>query len=253
MPAPSRARLEQWRSRTLQKRYLQQVGVGELSRQFLQKYGLNVRYGPFAGMTYTGEAAADRIIIPKLLGSFEEELHSIWNSVLDQSSYQTIIDIGCAEGYYSTGFALRTKAQLVAFDVEPRELSFAQDMVKRNGVSGRVRFAGWCTREKLVQEARGRTLILSDCEGYECKLFTPEVTGQLKHSDVMIELHGEAQELLPPVLAESHDVELISTTPRDPAQFAELEEFGPRLAALALCEHRDPAQQWLWAEARRQD
>jgi Methyltransferase domain len=214
---------------------------------------MEVRYGPFAGMNYTREAAAERIIIPKLLGSFEKELHSVWNSALEQNSYETIIDIGCAEGYYSTGFATRTTAQVVAFDIEPRELSFAQDMAKTNGVRDRIRFAGWCTTNRLVQEARGRTLILSDCEGYESKLFTREVAGRLKRSDLLIELHGEAQELLPPILSESHDVTLIGTERRSPAQFSELEGFGPELAALALCEHRDPAQQWLWAEARRPD
>jgi len=251
LPVPSRTWIEQWRSRNHQRRYLEQIGVGKASRQFLQKYGTAVRYAPFAGMTYTKEAAADRIIIPKLLGSFEQELHPIWDSALEPSSYETIIDIGCAEGYYSTGFAVRSKAQVVAFDVEPRELSFARGMAKSNGVCDRMRFAGWCTGEKLEQEARGRTLILSDCEGYESTLFTREIAGRLNRSDLLIELHGAAQAVLPGILSESHEVKLIGTEPRTPAQFAELDGFGPEVAALALCEHRDPAQKWLWAQARR--
>jgi hypothetical protein len=41
-------------------------------------------------------------IEPKWLGTYELELHSIIKGIL-RAEYNTIIDIGSAEGYYSVG------------------------------------------------------------------------------------------------------------------------------------------------------
>ena len=250
LPPSGFARLAQWHSRTHQKRYLDQAGVTDLSRVFVQKHGMKVRYGPFAGMTYTERAAAARVIIPKLLGSFEQELHSILESAFKKNKYQTIIDVGCAEGYYSTGFALRTKARVLAFDVEPRELALARGMARTNGVEDRIEFGGWCTAQNLVQQAQRPAFILADCEGYERELFDRELASALSHVDLLIELHGDASVSLPTCFAASHDVTLVNVETRDPFRFQELSQFDSHLSSLALCEHRSPSQQWLWAESR---
>ena len=61
--------------------------------------------GPFAGMSCISEAICSSLV-PKLLGSYESELHQVLNQILE-TDYQNVIDIGCAEGYYAVGLALR--------------------------------------------------------------------------------------------------------------------------------------------------
>src|SRR5437016_2600251 len=88
--------LAQWR---LTKRY------ERLIRHVVARRGWVVQSGPFAGMLYVNQAVGSAHV-PKLLGSYEAELHEIMRSVLTEN-YATIVDVGCAEGYYAIGLALR--------------------------------------------------------------------------------------------------------------------------------------------------
>ena len=42
------------------------------------------------------------VLIPKLLGSYEQELQPLLQRLAAQN-YSEIVDIGCAEGYYAIG------------------------------------------------------------------------------------------------------------------------------------------------------
>jgi hypothetical protein len=55
-------------------------------------------------MAYIPQAVGSALI-PKLLGCYEAELHGVIACALN-TTYDTIIDIGCAEGYYAVGLAL---------------------------------------------------------------------------------------------------------------------------------------------------
>jgi hypothetical protein len=65
-----------------------------------------VRHGLFYGMKYPSLEAAGSTLYPKLLGSYERELHGIMERIV-RTDYATVVDIGCAEGYYAAGLALR--------------------------------------------------------------------------------------------------------------------------------------------------
>lgn len=65
---------------------------------------LVVLNGPFKGLKYPFKEAFGSVFTPKIIGTYELELHSIVNEIL-VSGYKHIIDIGAAEGYYSIGFA----------------------------------------------------------------------------------------------------------------------------------------------------
>src|SRR3954470_5524919 len=161
------------RSRKHQAYVLRTLGITEVADRFITEHGLQVRYGPFAGLTYTPMAARDRLIVPKLLGTYECELHEIVAQVQGRG-YDSIVDVGCGEGYYTTGLAMTTKARVIAFDAENRELNFAREMAQANGIGDRVEFRQWCSPEALIEIVRegGRLFVLSDCEGYEIELFT---------------------------------------------------------------------------------
>ena len=56
--------------------------------------------------------------VPKLIGSYEEEVHPIIEEII-RRRYSIVVNIGCAEGYYAVGFALRIPDAIVyAFDVD---------------------------------------------------------------------------------------------------------------------------------------
>src|SRR6478672_6897407 len=86
----------------------------EIERQFgstrntLMKIapGLVVQHGPFKGMKYPGVNSVGSALIPKLLGSYERELHPLIDSIC-AGQYDQVVDIGCAEGYYAVGLAMR--------------------------------------------------------------------------------------------------------------------------------------------------
>ena len=82
---------------------------------------------------------------------------------------------------------MRTNANVYAFDCEPREREYCRQMARTNGVHQRVHVRSWCSGRELTSLATGRCLVISDCEGYERELFSPEVIAALKDCDVLME------------------------------------------------------------------
>jgi len=146
--------------------------------------------GPFAGMVYPEHSAFGSSFPPKLIGSYEHELHAVIEPLLS-NKYSKIIDIGCAEGYYAVGFALRFPlSEVLAFDPSPCARSLCCDMARINGVAKRVQPEGFCDPATLTKLTKGETcLILCDCEGYEEWLFPQFIIPSLGHSTLIIETH----------------------------------------------------------------
>jgi hypothetical protein len=247
LPASAFAQLMSVRSRNYQRKFLRESGVLERTERYLHAYGLAVRRGPFQGMLYTGRASAERACIPRLVGSFEAELHPVIGQAL-RTPYELMVDIGSAEGYYTTGFALKgCSAHVVGYEIEPRERALAAEMAATNGV--KIELRGACRPRDLRELAGKRAFVLSDCEGAELELFTAETLPALAHCDLLIELHGEAAATLPSLFAGSHSVAMIAQAPRDPADYPELSIFPAHEREAALSEYRGQAQRWLWARS----
>jgi hypothetical protein len=86
-------------------------------RALVAQYGLKVIAGPFAGMLYGNDVNCGAYVA-KLVGSYEQELHQVVHEIIGRD-YRTIVDVGCAEGYYAVGLALKTKsAEIHAFDTD---------------------------------------------------------------------------------------------------------------------------------------
>lgn len=175
---------------------------------------LTVKAGPFRGMRYPDFIAYGSAMYPKLAGCYESELLPSIESMISKN-YQTIVDIGCAEGYYAVGFAMRCpEARVYAFDVEAGAMEACQKMAKLNNVDNRMVYGTFCSAETLMQIPYGsRSLVISDCEGYEKELFTPSVLSRLSKVDLLIELHDLYDERIShrvlSAIAETHEVELI--------------------------------------------
>jgi hypothetical protein len=237
------------RSSKHQSYVLRTLGIAAVADAFITRYGLQVRYGPFAGMMYTASAAKDRLIVPKLLGTYECELHAIMAQV-QRTGYDALVDVGCGEGYYTTGLALTTTAKIIAFDVESHELQFAREMAKANGMTARIDFRQWCSPEELISITRevGRLFVLSDCEGYEIELFTEAAVAALRRADILIELHGDVKADLMRRLGKSHALEVIVFDRTNRGRRPELEKMSQAGRERAVDECRYP-QEWLWARS----
>jgi hypothetical protein len=221
---------------------------------------LVVRHGPFKGLKYPGEQALCSTLVPKLLGSYERELHPIWEGIL-QRGYVNVLDIGCAEGYYAVGLALALpEARVWAFDANPDALRLCRAMAELNGVAERVQLKGGCSEALLrTMPLSGRTLVLSDCEGYERQLFTPAVCRHLTAHDVLIEAHDfkdfTLSQLLQERFRESHTVEIISSV-QDACRpqiysYAELARFDRDTQISLLAELRPTQMEWLFFQSRQ--
>lgn len=149
-----------------------------------------VLHGPFKGMQYPELSAVGSELFPKLIGSYEKEIEGLIE-MLCKIEYSEIIDVGCAEGYYAVGFAIRNpKARIFAYDNSEQARILCSKMTKLNHVEKRILIENECTPELLNNfPITKRGLIICDCEGYEKHLFDSSNVFNLKRCDILIEMH----------------------------------------------------------------
>jgi hypothetical protein len=195
-------------------------------------------------MIYPKRAALSRHSIPKLLGTYEQELHGVIE-VISHRRYEMVIDIGSAEGYYAVGLARMLGTKVLAYDPEPDERRYCEEAARLNGVSSMVELKGLFWRSDIASLRDVRVLCICDCEGFEAHLFNEESTPGTAGWDLLIELHGDAEGRLMN-LPWPHRMTTIHSVPRS-ARFKELEGLGDQ--AKLLSEYRGSPQTWLWCES----
>jgi len=151
---------------------------------------LTVKNGPFKGMKYPEFISCGSSIYPKLLGYYEPELEPILHAI-NNIKYSEILDVGCAEGYYAVGLAMKhPESKVLAFDTNKIALTQCQKMAELNLVSHQLTIGGFFNSENLRDFIfTNRGLVICDCEGYEKLLFDKLNIGNLRNVDVLIELH----------------------------------------------------------------
>lgn len=151
---------------------------------------LEVLSGPFKGMRY-GDFSYNSALIPKLLGTYETDLHG-WVGEALGAGYDAVINIGCAEGYYAVGFAHANSAiDVVAFDTSSVALDMLSKLAALNGLQDRVRVADARTPAELESLLRcyRRPLLFVDIEGAEDELLDIRRAPSLASADMIIETH----------------------------------------------------------------
>ncbi len=127
------------------------------------------------------------MILPKLLGSYEEELHAEIESLLSRD-YTDVVDIGCGEGYYAVGLALRSpRSHVHAYDIDPVALRATVDLARLNNVSERVTVAEGYAEQLRNLVVNTRVLLVSDCEGAEVDLLYPETLPRAASVDLLVD------------------------------------------------------------------
>jgi ribosomal protein L11 methylase PrmA len=180
-----------------------------------------------------------------MLGVYERQLYPFLETPVARCDLA--VDIGSAEGYFAVGLA-RLGKQVVAFDVDPHERRIVKGMAAINGVRHRVTIRPWCSPSMLIDSVKDRrALIISDIDGGELELFTPEVIAAIRHCDLIIEMHGsDAAANSAFVERFDRNVQILEHPAADLAAVERLKFLGPDAARMAT-EYR-PFQQWLWRE-----
>lgn len=220
---------------------------------------LTVRHGIFAGIRYPNASATGSALLPKLAGSYENELEPVLSSISDRA-YTDIVDIGCAEGFYAVGLARRyPSANIHAFDVDGGARTLCRQMAEENEVIDRFAIGSFCSPEWLRDTELGdRALIFSDCEGFEDTLFTHETAPALSRHDILIECHDKdrpgVSKAIRKAFEPTHDiVEIPSIPDYEKAQMLDLPEFKDYTFAIRkfiVEEARGSQQIWMFLRSR---
>ncbi|PWU04527.1 MAG: hypothetical protein C5B51_16610 [Terriglobia bacterium] len=249
LPARASNTISAYRSRNHQIRYVERMGIPKDNLAFIRAYGETVMGGPFQGLRYPASELGVRPSVPYLLGIAEKELHGVLNTAFSRS-YDCVINIGSAEGYYAVGLAWKLRIPAYAFEPEPRERHYCRVLAKRNNVQHLLTVRSWFSERQMRQFANRRCLVVCDCEGYETNLFRPGTVDWTRQWDLIIELHGrEAEELLVSRFSTSHCVSLIEAEDRHEADYPMLHGVVGNPSA-AISENRPMPSRWLWAESR---
>ena len=234
--------LSKWRSALIQNTLLQQNGAVILE-------------GPFRGMDFLSHSA-EGCHIAKLLGCYEQPLFDHIEQAIARN-YATILNIGCAEGYYAVGMARRMPgARVHAFDTNEKARQICSELAAKNGVTAQVTIGALFTPQDFAAHANKKLLVLCDIEGAEKDLLGSAALPWLADADLIVESHeclipGVTQ-LLMERFAETHEIRLIEDNGQrqlanPPAWFRTLAHLDQ---LLATWEWRSGPTPWLVMTSR---
>lgn len=236
--------------------YNHQQAEKELKAHFSD---LTVRTGFFTGLKYPDFKSYGSSLFPKLLGSYESELHSVFAS-LAHKKYTAIIDIGCAEGYYAVGLAKRFKgATVYAYDTDVLSLQQCRTMAQLNGVDDVVQLGAKCSAETLRDfPFTGKALLVCDCEGFEKELFNSSNLANLSACDLIIETHlfhnADINRYLIDLFSSTHEITVVSSHDDDRKVFTYknyIANLSPLAQRKAIIEGRPFTMDWLVLQAKK--
>lgn len=195
----------EWIQRVYQRLlYQKSIRSGAIVREVIARNFTNlaVAAGPFAGLVYPRIESAGSMVAPKLLGTYESEISTILDDGFFEK-YKVCLDVGCAEGYYAVGVALRNPSvKVFAYDISSKAREMCREMARINGVEGRVTVCGEFKPNDLRSFFNKRTILISDCEGFEREIFTHPILDGAVGIDFLIEVHEHMGAKLANILAE---------------------------------------------------
>lgn len=217
---------------------------------------MQVQNGPFKGMLYPHSKSIGSSFFPKILGSYESELHEIIKKITE-TNYKSIVDIGCAEGYYAVGLAMKLKStEIYAYDTNPEAIKLCKEMCKINNVNlERFNFGHKCTPDTLKSLKLKNSLIICDCEGYEKEIFDQKFIESIKENDFLIETHDcidiNISTQIYKVLKETHKIKIVQSIDdilkAKYYDYDELEGYSLDEKKTLLGEKRKSIMEWFFA------
>lgn len=188
-----------------------------LANTFVAHQGSTIWSGPFAGMDYVRKST-EGALIPRLLGTYESELHPHFRAFADEG-LDCVIDVGCAEGYYAVGLArMMPGVEVFAYDIDAAAREACVELAARNGVGDRVVVGGEFTPTGFETFAGRRVLALVDAEGAEVDLLRPDLSPALAGVNLIVETHdvyrkGALDEMIAR-FSPTHDIVRVDQQPK---------------------------------------
>jgi precorrin-6B methylase 2 len=212
-----------------------------------------VLHGPFKGMKYINRSTGS-VILPKLIGTYEDELHNIFYS-LKKNSYQRFIDIGAAEGYYAVGikkYLLPDTCEAIAFEANLKGRRLIKKLAKCNGVED-IQVLGFCTLAELKKTLNDeRTLLIVDIEGGEYDMLVPAQVN-FARCDILVEVHPINEEKKEITLInrfrDTHNITRIEQKAKQLPDIPQLRSFLKKYDNYLINEFRGE-QSWLFLESK---
>lgn len=154
----------------------------------LRHHGARILNGPFAGMDYVQDAT-EGALAPRLLGSYESELHPSIEAFA-KAGFDCVIDVGCAEGYYAVGLArLMPQVTVHAYDIVEKARIACAALAAKNGVADRVIVSETFSPTGFEAFADRNCLVMMDVEGAEDDLLRPDLSPALAAMSLIVETH----------------------------------------------------------------
>ena len=230
-------------------RHLAKWRAHVLENALVERSGDRVLSGPFKGMIYptrTSEGSRN----PRLIGCYEASLAQVIEDIV-AGGYDTVIDIGAAEGYYAVGLSLRMPhARIIARDTDQNAHATCAQIAEANGVSARVEIGGAVGHKDFSEIIRGRTVIICDIEGAEETLLDPVAAPALRDVDLLVEVHEGMKagrvDLLNTRFGTSHEILRIERRLDDSGLPGWTNDLGDLDRLLLLWEWRSTPTPWLW-------
>lgn len=224
----------------------------ELLPFIFQRTNGRVQSGPFKGMIIIPEVSwGDGDTASKLLGEYESELHFFIEQVV-LSKPDTVINIGCAEGYYFVGMGIRLpNVKLHAVDISPAAIKVTSENAFANAVTNNETHCGEINHAWLQDkcELPNNPFLIVDCEGFELELLDPVKIPSLTKSTMLVECHDCVIPGITDALTKrfelTHDIKAVCQTTKDPYKFDFLNELSDCDKWALVHEGRPSTMTWL--------
>ena len=198
-----------------------------IAQNFIKKISASkkVNQGVFQGMLLDGRSVGS-VSLAKYFGTYELELEPVFRD-WSRTAFQTVVDVGAAEGYYAVGCALLWKStNVIAFETEQEGRTLILGNAIMNHVDNRISIRGKCDPDDLNAALTGDRpqLVIMDVEGYEDELLNPLRVAALKTAHIMVEIHDFIDSDIAAKIAArfvgSHSIVEIWSRDRTPRDFA---------------------------------
>lgn len=224
-----------------------------LSDRIARQLSHRVARGPFKGMQLPeGESWSDGDLAAKLVGIYEQELFPHIQTVVKHRP-DCIVNIGCAEGYYTIGMKLLlNNAKAFGVDISDEAKDLFQECCQINNVDAQF-CADFDLESCQLIEGFEKIAWLVDCEG--CEVDLPKMPDHIKQKSIfIIECHdrrdGPITSHLLEWLGSCHDVSIIDEGSRNPHDIAEFAGLTSLEKYALTCEQRGLRQHWIVAVPR---
>lgn len=210
-----------------------------------------VRSGPFKGLKIMPIfSSSDGAICQKLMGWYEEELHPFIERVI-ASSPDAVLNWGCADGYYSTGFSMRMPSvPSINVDLLQSAIQIALVNAAANGIQD-LHVSADSSTEKLSStlSSYSKPFVFMDIEGDEDKILNLDEVPELNKATILVEMHdcfnpGVTDRVLQR-FAHSHQIEKIEQTVKNP-YIPELSFLGDDDKMMLVSDGRACSMHWLF-------